>query len=222
GGTGSRTAAFAPAALLPAKAIDRAFISYTALGIAIGTFVLVALILYFTRFGLQLKALGRSRPSAEALGIPTERNMWMAMTLCGGMAGLGGAILVLHPPTGQLQSNASGGIGFLALLVVLLASIRAWLVPFIVFAFAFMNTGAQRVESSLGLDPSLVNVLQGMLVLAVLLFDGFRHRIEAGQERRAIAAEAARAAEQAEHAAETEHISPVAGDSEFSGKGARV
>ena len=201
GGTGSRTASFEAFTLLPATQVGRAFISYPAVAVAVIGFILVAGTLYFTRFGLQLKAIGRSPASAQALGIPTERNMWLAMTYCGGLAGLGGAILVLYPPTGQLQANASGGIGFLALLVVLLASIRPFLVPFIAFVFAFLNTGAQRVESSLRLDSSLVNVLQGVLVLAVLLFDGFRRRIEVEQERRAVAAEAARIAEQAETSA---------------------
>jgi hypothetical protein len=82
----------------------------------------------------------------------------------------------------------------LALLVVLLASIRPALIPLIAFVFAFLSTGAQRVESSLNIDSSLIEVLQGILVLAVLLFDGFRQKIEVTQERRAIAAESARLA----------------------------
>lgn len=198
GGTGSRTAAFDEFTLLPARQIEQAFISDLAMGLATLSFVLVALALYFTRFGLQLKAIGKNMKSAKALGIPTERNLWLAMALCGGLAGLGGAMLVLYPPTGQLQNNASGGIGFLALLVVLLASVRPWLVPPIAFLFAFLSVGAQRVESSLQLDSSLVRVLQGILVLAVLLFDGVRQKVELAQERRAVAAEAARLAQSAE------------------------
>ena len=201
GGTGSRTAAFEAFALLPARAVERAFISDLAVAFTVLAFSVAAGILFFTRYGLQLKAIGRSPASARALGIPTERNMWIAMALCGAMAGLGGAVLVLHPPIGQLQQNASGGIGFLALLVVLLASIRPLLVPFIAFVFAFLNTGAQRVESSLQLDSSLVKVLQGVLVLAVLMFDGVRRRVEVAQERRAVAAEAARLAASAEQEA---------------------
>lgn len=198
GGTGSRTIPFDADTLLPATAIERAFISYPGIVIAVGTFLIVALILYFTRLGLRLKAIGRSYASASALGVPTERSLWLAMTLCGICAGLGGAIIVLHPPTGQLQANASGGIGFLALLVVLLASIRPPLVPIIAFVFAFLNVGAQRIESALEIDSSLIAVLQGVLVLAVLLFDGVRQKAEAAQERRAIAAEAARLAATAE------------------------
>jgi len=198
GGTGSRTDRFPLEKLLPATQVENAWISYPAIYIAAGVFIIVALMLYFSRFGLQIKAIGRSASSANALGIPTERNIWLAMTFCGICAGLGGAIIVLHPPNGWLQVNASGGIGFLALLVVLLASIRPVLVPFIVFVFAFLNVGVQRVDTELNIDPSLIAVLQGVLVLSVLLFDGVRQKVEAAQERRAIAAEAARLAAQAE------------------------
>lgn len=203
GGTGSRTNPFEAFTLLPATSVNRAFISYPAVGIAVCAFLLVTMLLYFTRFGLQLKAIGKSPASAAALGVPAERNIWIAMTMCGGMAGLAGALLVLTPPVGQLQTNASGGIGFLALLVVLLASVRPLLVPLIVFVFAFLNTGAQRVESSLQIDSSLVAVLQGILVLAVLLFDGVRQRVEAAQQSRAVAAEAVQLAEAAGASHET-------------------
>jgi general nucleoside transport system permease protein len=202
GGGGNRTAAFDPRTLLPAEAVERAFISYQALAMAIIGFLIVAFLLYFTRFGLQLNAMGKSTKSANALGAPTERNIWLAMALCGALAGLGGSILVLYPPTGQLQTNISGGVGFLALLVVLLASVRAWLVPIIAFTFAFLNTGSQRIESGLQIDSSLINVLQGVLVLAVLLFDGVRTRLQAAQEQRMVMAEAARLAEKAESANE--------------------
>lgn len=198
GGTGSRTAPFDEFTLLPAKIVERSYQSNTAVAITVGGFLFAALILYFSRFGLQLKAIGKSEPSARALGVPTERNLWLALLLCGALAGLGGAIKVLHPPIGQLQQNSSGGIGFLALLVVLLASIRPWLVPIIAFVFAFLATGAQRVESALQIDAALVNVLQGVLVLAVLLFDGIRQRIQAEQEKRAVAAQAAKRAQEAE------------------------
>lgn len=198
GGTGSRTNPFDPDTLYPSISIERAFLSYSAVTLAVVGFLLVAFILYFTHFGLQLKSIGRSPQSSLALGIPTERNIWLSMTLCGVLAGIGGTMLVMYPPIGQLQLNVSGGIGFLALLVVLLASIRPWLVPIIVFAFSFLNTGAQRIESSLQLDSSLIDVLQGILVLIVLLFDGVRQRINLAQERRAIALQAAQLATQQE------------------------
>lgn len=194
GGTGSRTGSFPPEALLSAEIIDGAPRSELAVQIAFGSFVIIALMLWFSRFGLQIKAMGRNADSAKALGLPIERNTWLAMGLCGVLAGLAGTILVAYPPIGQLQAGESGGIGFAALLVVLLAAIRPLLVPPIVFVFAFLSIGSVRLQSQAELDPSFVDVLQGILVLVVLLFDGFRQRIEAANARRAIAAQAARRA----------------------------
>jgi ABC-type uncharacterized transport system permease subunit len=88
-----------------------------------------------------------------------------------------------------LQANATGGVGFLAILVVLLVTMRWWLVPLVSFVFSFMITGGLRLESSLQLDSALVNVVQGILVLSVLLFEGVRARWQAHQEAKAISPE---------------------------------
>jgi simple sugar transport system permease protein len=65
--------------------------------IAAGAFVLVCLIMYVSRWGLQLRAMGKNQKSAFLLGVRTERNIILAMALCGSMAGLAGAFRVLAP-----------------------------------------------------------------------------------------------------------------------------
>ena len=40
-----------------------------------------------------------------------------------------------------------------------------------------MSAGSSRVQSRLQLDPSLAGVLQGILVLVVLLFNGIKERL---------------------------------------------
>jgi len=184
-GTGSRTAPFDPFTLLPVSDFNPRY-SPLMVYLGLGLFVGVALILTFSRFGLQLKAIGKSEASARALGVPTERNLWLSMALCGGLAGLAGGVRVLHVGVRALQANATGGVGFLAILVVLLVTMRWWLVPLVSFAFSFMITGGLRLESSLQLDSALVNVVQGILVLSVLLFEGVRARWQARQEAKSI------------------------------------
>lgn len=82
----------------------------------------------------------------------------------------------------KLTATPSGGIGFLAILVVLLASMSAILTPFVSFVFAVLSKGGQRLESGfqwdhdLLLDRSLVRVLQSTIVLMVVLAFGARNR----------------------------------------------
>jgi simple sugar transport system permease protein len=138
--------------------------------------------MYLLRWGLQLRAMGKNRRSAFLLGVRTERNILLAMALCGGMAGLAGAFRVFAPDVVKLTAAPSGGIGFLAILVVLLASMSAILTPFVSFVFAVLSKGGQRLESgfqwdyNLTLDRSLVRVLQSTVVLMVVLAFGVRNR----------------------------------------------
>jgi ABC-type uncharacterized transport system permease subunit len=181
GSRATETARFPAAAQLP---VFRNFrrLSPVPIYVTAGALVLICLIMYVSRWGLQLRAMGKNRKSAFLLGVRTERNIVWSMALCGGMAGLGGAFRVMAPDVIKLTASPSGGIGFLAILVVLLASMSAILTPFVSFVFAVLSKGGQRLESgfqwdyNINLDRSLVRVLQSTVVLMVVLAFGVRNR----------------------------------------------
>jgi general nucleoside transport system permease protein len=152
-------------------------VSLLALVIVGISIVAVILALRGTRWGLELKATGKSARSALLLGVPTQRSTLTAFIVCGALAGIAGSYRVLFT-YGNLRPLVSGGIGFLGLLVVLLASMRALWIPFITFAFAAIMGGSTRLKVALQLDSSLAGVLQGFLVLTVLLFEGVRQRLQ--------------------------------------------
>lgn len=128
-----------------------------------------------TRFGLELRAVGSNPRSARVLGIPVERTMLTAFGISGALAGLGGAVVVLGIQH-KLVPAVSGGRGFLAVLVVLLAGlgIRA-VVPLALF-FAAVSVGSSQLVLRLGLDSSLGGVLQGIVVLVAVLLGARRRR----------------------------------------------
>lgn len=173
--SGSSTPRFPDNALLPR--LNDQTISPVTIGITACCFVFVLLTLTVSRWGLQLRAIGKNEASARVLGIPTERSIWISMTLCGMMAGLSGAHLVLFTQ-GKLPANVSGGIGFLALLVVLLASLRVLLVPFIALVFALLTRSSLPLRTTLEVDAALVDVFLGLLVFFVLIFAGVRQRLQ--------------------------------------------
>jgi ABC-type uncharacterized transport system permease subunit len=154
-------------------------LSVPAIVIAVIGFLVVFLVLRGTRWGLQLKAMGRSERSAFLLGVRTSRNVLLSMMACGALAGLAGALMILTPDTrGLLFPEVSGGIGFLALLIAMIVNYQAlWILPVVLF-FAMVPVGNTRLQVTLSpLDPRLGKVFQWTVMLAVLLANGVRARL---------------------------------------------
>lgn len=171
GGTFRGTQPFQDAALLPLLGNSR--FSPISLVLTIVAFGLVVVALRGTFWGLKLKALGKNLRSAFLLGVSSEREAILAMMLCGALAGLGGAVRVLSW-FDSLRQSISGGIGFLALLVVMLASYRIFWVPLIAFFFSIVLNGSITLQLRTQLHSSLGGILTGVMVLLVLLFGDLR------------------------------------------------
>jgi len=150
-------------------------LSLWALGLAILAVIVVYILLERTYFGLRLKAVGRNGRAAFLLGVPTWQYGLLAFLVCGGLAGLAGAIQVTSVYH-RLIPSISSGYGFLGLMIGMLILYRAiWVAPVALF-FAALNIGSIQLPIVLKLDSTLSGVLQGALVLFVLLVEGFRQR----------------------------------------------
>jgi general nucleoside transport system permease protein len=147
--------------------------------VLIGVLALVSIyiLLSNTYIGLKLKAVGKNRKAAALLGIPTSKYMMSAFVICGGLAGLAGALQVLAVYH-RLIPSISSGYGYLGLMVGMLVNYQViWAAP-VAFFFAALNFGSIQLPIVLKLDSSLSGVLQGALVLFVLMMDGVRKRFE--------------------------------------------
>jgi general nucleoside transport system permease protein len=92
------------------------------------TVALVALfhvVVYKTRFGLRLRAVGEHPEAAESLGVRPARVRWAALLLAGALAGLGGAWLAADQR--QFVAGMSNGRGYIALAAMIFGKWRpAW------------------------------------------------------------------------------------------------
>ncbi len=70
----------------------------------------------------------------------------------------------------SLRQSISGGIGFLALLIVMLAAYRILWVPLIAIFFSAVLNGSITLQLRTQLHSSLGGILTGVMVLFVLLF----------------------------------------------------
>ena len=148
-------------------------LSPVGLALAVTALVSTALILRYTRMGLNLKAVGNNQDAAYLLGLKPDRYMITAMIFAGGFAGLAGSVQV----TGvyhRLLPAISSNYGYLALLVVMLANYNVWVTPAVAFFFACLNVGSIQLPMMLKIDSSLSGVIQGSLVLATLAVFAWR------------------------------------------------
>lgn len=149
--------------------------SWLAITLALLAVAAVYVLLRGTRYGLRLKAVGRNPESAALLGIPTSAYMLSAFAACGALAGIAGTVQAIGFQH-KLVPSISGGYGFLAILVVLLAGYRAQLTAPIALFFAAMLVGSTQLSLRLDIDSSLAGVMQGILVLSILLVGGWQAR----------------------------------------------
>ena len=146
--------------------------------------ILTALILRYTRIGLNLKAIGSNPFASYLFGLKPGRNMVLAMIFAGGFAGIAGSLQVAgiyH----RLLPAISSNYGYLALLVAMLSNYSIRLAPLVAFFLACLNVGSIQLPMALQLDSSLSGVIQGALVLAALAVHAWRKRWAEGKAHRA-------------------------------------
>jgi len=185
GATMSGTDPFPDAAWMPRLGDLRvAPLAVIVAGLAV---VAVYFLLRGTRWGLELKAMGKGFRSAFMLGVPSTPRLLTSFAACGALAGLAGAIRC-SARYGRMIPDISGGLGYLSLLVALLAAFRPqWVAPIALF-FAAVGVGSPRLELNMHLDSSLAGVIRASVVLAVVLVSGWRALQERRQAQRALAA----------------------------------
>ena len=91
---------------------------YFATYLCIIIYIVLAVILYKTRFGLRLRSCGENPQAADSLGINVVRMRYAGVTISGALAGMGGFVYALT--TANCSSNGDvAGFGFLALAVMI-------------------------------------------------------------------------------------------------------
>ena len=73
-------------------------------------------VLWRTRFGLRLRSVGENPVAADSLGVAVYRMKYVAVIISGGLAGLGGAALVIGSIYREGQTGGRGYIGLAAVI----------------------------------------------------------------------------------------------------------
>ncbi len=130
---------------------------------------LAGIVLARTVLGFELRLLGSSSRVAQQAGVSSARIGGIAMFVSGATAGLAGAVMMAAgSSSARLTTGFSNEVGWQGLLVALLSCNRPLLCIPMAVVFAALRTGAGFLAST-GVDRTMVDVVQAVLVLALLL-----------------------------------------------------
>jgi general nucleoside transport system permease protein len=129
--------------------------------------VLTAWLLWHTPFGLRLRSCGESPAAAESLGINVYRYKYIAVTVSGALAGLGGAFLALVASSGFV-TNQSGGRGYIGLAAMIFGNWQPG--GTLGASLMFGYTDALRLRTPSAVHALLLLVAIGLLVYSAVRF----------------------------------------------------
>ena len=132
-------------------------------------------VLWRTRFGLRLRAVGENPAAVDTAGVSVTGLRYRAVLCCGLLCGLAGAYLSVAQGAGFVP-NMSAGKGFIALAALIFAKWRPMQAMAACLLFGFLDASAIRLQGvSLPLiGPAPVQAIQvAPYVLTVVLLAGF-------------------------------------------------
>ena len=156
---------------------------YGFLVVAVVVGVLVEVLIKRTRFGFDLRATGMSPSAATASGVDARGMVVKTMLLSGAIAGLVGLPDLLGD-THQFGTEFTAGLGFLGIAVALLGRNSPTGIAFAALLFAFLDRAALPLQFA-DIPSSVVTIIQGTIVLAVVIANEIARRFALRSAERA-------------------------------------
>ncbi|MCH2249797.1 MAG: ABC transporter permease [Cognatishimia sp.] len=131
-------------------------------------------VLYRTRFGLRLRAVGENPASVDTAGISVIRLRYTAVMICGVLCGVAGAYLATGLQAGFIK-DMTAGRGFIALAALIFAKWRPWYALWACLLFGLLQAVAIRYQSiDLGGITIPVQFMEALpYILTVVILAGF-------------------------------------------------
>jgi simple sugar transport system permease protein len=142
--------------------------------IAIAAAILVWMLLQKMPLGYELIVTGFNAAAARYAGIDVGRRILLAAFFAGGLGGLAGMAEVLGSQH-RLMDGISGGVGFVGIVVALLARLNPIAVIPTALLYGGMSVGADAMQRRADIPSSITFILQSLTVLLVLAFDALRY-----------------------------------------------
>jgi simple sugar transport system permease protein len=131
-------------------------------------------VLFRTRFGLRLRAVGENPAAVDTAGISVVALRYAAVMICGVLTGIAGAYLATALSAGFVK-DMSAGRGFIALAALIFAKWRPWYALYACLLFGFLDAVGNRYQNIQVADFVIpVQFMQALPhILTVIILAGF-------------------------------------------------
>lgn len=149
---------------------------------AIAVVVLVAILLYKTRLGTYIRAVGENPQAVATAGYPADRIRFYALLISGAIAGMGGAFMSMAYVSGFTKDMVSGR-GFIALAAEAMGRGRPLLSSLAALLFGFTDSLANNLQV-LGLSSDLARMFPYVITIIALSIYAWRSSAHRTMRRR--------------------------------------
>ncbi len=143
--------------------------------VALLTVPLTWWVLFRTRFGLRLRAVGENPASVDTAGISVIRLRYTAVMITGVLCGLAGAYMAAGLQAG-FGREMTAGRGYIALAALIFAKWRPWYALYATLLFGFLQALALRpdvIRNTIGFNVPVPALDALPYVLTVIVLAGF-------------------------------------------------
>ncbi len=172
GGVNPQSAAVPEAARL-SKVIEGTR-AHTGVIIAVICILIFWFVRKYTRFGYNLRVVGKSPKAAQYAGQNVKLYRFLSMVLAGGFAGLAGAVEIFGVQY-RLIEGICEGMGITGMVVALIGCLNPAGIVAAAVMLAGLDAGAEKMQISCGVPVTLVDILQGVIVLSILVSFSLKH-----------------------------------------------
>jgi len=136
---------------------------YLALALVAVTFY----VLYRTRFGLRLRAVGENPEAADTAGVSVKRMRYAGVLISGALAALGGAYLSIGQSSSYTRGMA-GGRGYIALAALIFGKWHPVGALLACLFFGFAEALAIRMQGTVSIPNQFIQMIPYVLTMIVL------------------------------------------------------
>lgn len=132
--------------------------------IAIVTVVFISVLMYRTRWGYNIRMIGKNLDFSKYSGINVPFYIVLSQAIGGFLAGMGGAVEML----GRYNAydwKSLPGYGWTGITVAILAGNNPKFIPFAAFFMAFLDKGCELMSTYSNVPAQLIDIIQAVIFL---------------------------------------------------------